>query len=203
MSATEKTRAASGISSPGEPVRVARAVPALVVVAHHELALAEEVDVAQDLRADHWMLSDQRVLLFRELTRLEQDGIRYGDLADVVQEEAEFDLRRFLERDADPAREFHSVGGDTLSMFAGIRVARLDCVRKCANGCPIGPAQLLRAGALLLEDFSEVGGVALQLTLARRSLLLRAFEPCPKQGNSVLTGTGAQVLTIGARQRST
>jgi hypothetical protein len=33
--------------------------------------------------------------------------------------------------------------------------------------------------------------------------LLRAFELCPKQGNSVLTGTGAQFVTIGARQRST
>ena len=87
-------------------------------------------------------------------------------------------------------------------MLAGIRIAGLDGVRERANGRPVGAAQLLRAGALLLEDLSEVGGVALQLALTGRCLLLRAFEPCPKQGNSLLTGTGAQFLTIGARQRS-
>jgi hypothetical protein len=40
------------------------------------------------------------------------------------------------------------------------------------------------------------------LALTGRCLLLRAFEPCPKQGNSLLTGSGAHFLTIGARQRS-
>src|SRR5262249_48042635 len=47
----------------GQPVRVAVAVPALVVVADDELAFAEEVDVAQDLRADHRVLGDQRELV--------------------------------------------------------------------------------------------------------------------------------------------
>ncbi len=87
-------------------------------------------------------------------------------------------------------------------MLTRICIPGLDRIRECSNGCPIGPAQLLRAAALLLEHLSKVGGVALKLTLAGRSLLLRAFEPCPKQGNSVLTGTGAQFVTIGARQRS-
>ena len=88
-------------------------------------------------------------------------------------------------------------------MLAGIRIARLDGVRERPNGRAVGPAQLLRAGALLLEHLAQVGGVALELALAGRRLLLRALEACTKQGNRVLTGTGAQIVTIGARQRST
>ena len=127
----------------------------------------------------------------------------HRDLADVVQQEAELDLRRLLERDPDGAGELHPVGGDALGMLAGIRVAGLDGVRERANGRPVGAAQLLRAGALLLEDLAQIGGVALQLALTGRRLLLRALKACTKQGNSVLTGTGAQFVTIGARQRST
>ena len=81
-----------------EAVRVARAVPALVVVADDELALAEEVDVAQDLRADHGVAAHQRVLLLGQRAGLEQDRVGHGDLADVVQQEAELDLRRVLDR---------------------------------------------------------------------------------------------------------
>ena len=88
-------------------------------------------------------------------------------------------------------------------MLAGIRVARLDGVLERPHRGPVGASELLRAGALLLEHLSQIGGVALQLALSGRSLLLRALKPCTKEGNSLLTGTGAQFVTIGARQRST
>ena len=87
-------------------------------------------------------------------------------------------------------------------MLAGIRVARLDRVRECANSCPIGPAQLLRAGALLLEDLAQIGRVALELTLALGGLLLGPLQACTQSRNSLLSGTGIQFVTIGARQRS-
>src|SRR3712207_8070200 len=47
---------------------------------------------------------------------------------------------------------------------------------------------LFRSGALLLEDLAQVGGVALELTLSGRSLLLRALKACTEERNSFLTG---------------
>ena len=172
-------------------------------MADDELALAEEVHVAQDLRADDWMLGDQRVLLVRELARLEQDRVRHRHLADVVQQEAELDLRRLLEAEPDRAGQLHSVGGDAFRMLAGIRIARLDGVAERPHGRPIGAPQLLRAGALLLEHLAQIRRVAFELTLSGRGLLLRALKACTEERNRVLTGTGAQIVTIGARQRST
>ena len=52
-----------------QAVRVARAVPALVVVADDELGVAEEVDVAQDLPADDRGAAHQRALLVGERRR--------------------------------------------------------------------------------------------------------------------------------------
>ena len=63
--------------------------------------------------------------------------------------------------------------------------------------------ELLRAGAFLLEHLAQVGRVALQLALSGRGLLLRALKACTEERNCLLTSTGAQFVTIGARQRST
>ena len=95
------------------------------------------------------------------------------------------------------------VGGDALGVLAGVGVARLDGVGERAHRGAVGAPELLRAGALLLEDLAQVGGVALELTLARRGLLLGALQACPQRRDSLLTGTGTQIVTIGARQRST
>ena len=100
------------------------------------------------------------------------------------------------------ARQFHPVGGHALGMLAGIRIAGLDGVRERPNGRPVGLLQLLRALALLLEHLAQVRGIAFELMLALRSLLLDPLQACSKRRNSLLTGTGAQFLTIGARQSS-
>ena len=88
-------------------------------------------------------------------------------------------------------------------MLAGIRIARFDGVAERPHRGAIGASELLRAGALLLEDLAQIGGVAFQLPLSGRSLLLRALKACTEERNCLLTGTGAQIVTIGARQRST
>ena len=119
-----------------------------------------------------------------------------------MQQEAELDLRRLLEREADGPGQLHPVGGDALGVLAGIRIAGLDGIRKRAHRRAVGPAELLRAGALLLEHLPEIGGVALELALSRRGLLFRALKARTEQRNRVLSGTGAQIFTIGARQTS-
>ena len=147
------------------------------------------------------MLGDQRVLLLGQLAGLEQDRVGHRDLADVVQQEAELDLRRLLDREPDGAGQLHPVRGDALGVLAGVRVARLDGVRQRAHGRAVGAAQLLRARALLLEDLAQIGGVALELALACGGLLLGSPQACTQGRDGVLV-YGAQVVTFGAFQRA-
>ena len=128
----------------GQPVGVAVAVPALVVVAHDELGLAEEVDVAQDLPADDRVALHQRALGLVERLGLEEDRVGDRDLADVVQQEAELDLRVVGQRQRRRARDLQAVGGDALGVLARVGVARLDGVGERAHGRDVGRAQLLR-----------------------------------------------------------
>ena len=107
---------------------------------------------------------------------LEQDRVRDGDLADVVQQEAELDLRGRRELDAHRARELEAVGGHPLGVLVRVGVARLDRVGERAHGRAVGAAQPLRVGALGLEDLAQVGRVALELPLAGRGLALDPLE---------------------------
>ncbi len=87
-SATAKMRAPRGMAGPGEPERIAGAVPALVVVVHHRDRVAQERDALQDLPADLGMAPHDHPLLGRQGAGLEQDRVGDADLADVVQEDA-------------------------------------------------------------------------------------------------------------------
>ena len=108
------------------------------------------------------------------------------DLADVVQQEAELDLRRVGDLQPRGAGQLEPVGGDPLGVLAGVGVARLDGVGERAHGGDVGAPQLLRAGALLLEDLAQVGGVALELALARGGLALRALDAGAQRRDGVL-----------------
>ena len=69
---------------------------------------------------------------------LEQDRVGHGDLADVVQQEAELDLR--VVGHVEPAARAiaQPVGRDALGVLAGVGVARLDGVGQRADGRPVG-----------------------------------------------------------------
>ena len=88
----DRARAAptSGIASPREPVRVAAAVPALVVRAGDPLGHLEHLGAAvlEHARAEHRVGLDDLELLRLEPPGLEQDRVRDGDLAEVVQRRA-------------------------------------------------------------------------------------------------------------------
>jgi hypothetical protein len=116
-----------------QPVRVAAAVPALVVMADHQLGLAEELDLAQDLPAHQRMALHQRPLFRRQRLGLPQDRVRHRDLADVVQQEAELDLGVVDERRVEHPGDLHAVGGDALGVLAGVGVTRLDGVAQRAH----------------------------------------------------------------------
>ena len=108
-----------------------------------------------------------------------------------------------FEAEPDRASQLHPVGRDPLRMLAGIGVARFHGITERPHRGPVGPPELLRAGSLLLEHLAQIGGIAFKLPLSGRSLLLRALKACTEERNCFLTGTGAQIVTIGARQRST
>jgi len=143
-----------------------------VVRAHDGLGLAEEVDVAQDLHADDRVALHQRPLGLGQRVRLVEDRVGDGDLADVVQQEAELDLGVIGQPRAHGARDLQAVGGHALGVLARVGVARLDRVGQRPDRRDVGLAQLLRARALLLEGLAQVGGVALQLAGVVGSLLL-------------------------------
>ncbi len=97
-------------------------------MAHDQRGLLEEVDVAQDLRADLRVVGDELELLGAQRLGLEQDRVRDRDLADVVQQEAELELGLVRDVHAHGTGDGQAVGGDALGVLAGIGVACLDGV---------------------------------------------------------------------------
>ena len=90
-------RASSGISSPRQAVRVAAAVPALVVGAHDQPDVVHEApDPVEHLLALEGVGLDQLPLVGVELAGLVDDRLGDRDLADVVQERAEFEVPPLL-----------------------------------------------------------------------------------------------------------
>ena len=72
-----------------EAVRVAAAVPALVLVAHQQTGAGEELDGREDLLADDRVALDLEPLLGRQRAALVEDRLGHRDLADVVEDGAE------------------------------------------------------------------------------------------------------------------
>ena len=75
----------------GQPVEVAAAVPALVVVADAGPDRLDVGQVADDRVPEPDVLLDDRVLVGRQRRRLAQDRVRDPDLADVVEESGQLD----------------------------------------------------------------------------------------------------------------
>ena len=105
-----------------------------------------------------------------------QDRVGDRDLADVVEQEAELDLRAVRPPLSDGLAELERIRSDALGVLAGVRVARLDRVGQRANRCEVGIAQLLRPRALLLERLAQVGRVTLELVLLVGGLHLTRGE---------------------------
>ena len=86
MSATAISRAAARDLLAGQPARVAAAVPALVVGVHDLGHRPVAVDPAHDPRAVLGVALDHLPLLVGQPRVGQQDRVREGELADVVQQ---------------------------------------------------------------------------------------------------------------------
>ena len=148
-SATAKTRAPSGMSVPHEPVGIAVAVPALVVVADDLQALAlQQRDAAEHLLAQHRVRLHQAPLARRSAGPAcggSSSGI--ADLADVVEQEAVLRCRcRRRARGSHLAGELHRVALHALRVLAGAGVLRLERGGERADGLAVGALEQHAAG---------------------------------------------------------
>ena len=104
-----------------QAVRVAVAVPALVVMAHaqDELLLEQRAD---DVGAEHRVLAHEVPLLGVQLARLEQDAVGDADLADVVQVGGFFGAADALLGPAQLGAQQHHVGRHAGRVAEGVGV---------------------------------------------------------------------------------
>src|SRR5215218_10605609 len=109
-----------------EAVRIAGAVPALVVAPDDAPALAvEERDALEHLLADHRVRLDEPPLGLVQRTRLSEDRVGHADLPDVVEEEAVRRARVVAEGRLDDTCEGERVALHAPRMGARAGVLRL------------------------------------------------------------------------------
>ena len=111
------------------------------------------------------MLLDHEPLCRRQAVRLEEDRVGHGDLADVVQQEAELDLPVVGQVELRGPSDRKRVGGYALGVLAGVGVPRLDRVGQRPDRGHVGLVELERPLPLLLEGLPQIGGIPLELLL--------------------------------------
>src|SRR3954469_3831967 len=156
----------------GQPVRIAGAVPALVVVQHPAgdriNAQALEHPVA-DLR----MPFEHQPLLVAERARLPQDLLRDRELAEVAERAGESGELDLLGVEAHAPRDVGGQFRDTSRMPVGVRVARVDRTRKARGGAEAG-GEVRAAGQP--PQLGEVDGVGARHVDAVLAVLLCPVE---------------------------
>ena len=106
-----------------QPVGIAAAVPALVLVAHDARNVSEPRDGAQDALPDHRVVAHQPPLLLGQCAGLVEDLVRHGHLADVVQEGRGLDLGGGRVVEPHVARHRAGQRDHVLGVLAGVAVA--------------------------------------------------------------------------------
>ena len=152
------------------PVRIAAAVPALVMRADDlEPRAAQERDAAQELLAEHGVRLHQPALGRGQRPGLLQDPVRDPDLADVVEHEAVGDAFVLADLGCGDLRELDRVAAHALRVLAGPVILRLERAGERGHRLVVGVLEQPPVAALELEQVAEIAGVEQQL-LVRLSL---------------------------------
>ena len=152
-----------------EAVRVAEAVPPLVVAADDAQPVAvQEVDVPEQLLSEHRVRAHQPQLRVVQRPALLEDVVRDPDLAHVVEQEPVLDARVHQELWLDRLRELDRVALYSLRVEAGAEVLGLERARERGDGLPVRPLQELLPAALDLEQAAQVVRVQQQLLVPGR-----------------------------------
>ena len=136
-----------------EPVRIAGAVPPLVVRLDDRAHVPREVDVGEHLDARHRVLLDHHPLVRREAARLVQDLRRDHQLADVVQQRADAEPEQRFLVEAGFGGESAGEIGDALAVTLRVVILRFDRLTPASHDVE---EIALEAGRLAI-DVGEVG----------------------------------------------
>ncbi len=136
-------RAPRGISSAGQLVGVAVAVPALVRVADERPDRREELDRLEDPLADERVGRHLGPLLLGQGPGLVQEARRDRELADVVERGGVAEHPQLLAAPAEQAPDRHRVVGDRRRVRGGVGVLRLERGRERLGGSHVSAVELL------------------------------------------------------------
>ena len=144
-----------------QPVGVARAVEALVVVADRRDRVAEESEPVDDAGALVGVALHQRPLLLRQARGLQQDRVRNRELADVVEERRVAEQVELGVREAELAADRQRELLDAARVARGVRVACVDGRREALHrrrrALLQQPVRLLERDVLRVD---RLGGLA-------------------------------------------
>ena len=178
---------------PADPIRIAGAVPALVVV-QHPVGDRVDAEALEHAEADLRVALEHEPLGLGERAGLAQDLLGDRELAEVVQAAGEACQLDLLAIDPEPGRDPGRKIGDPLGVRAGVGVACVD--RSGEAGCraearrPVGPG----GEPLQLGDLDHVGPVDAHLVLA---VLLGPVESAVRAPDELV----AAQLVLRARSR--
>ena len=131
--------------------RIALAVPALVVAQDQRRDRVGKRHAADDLGADLRMDPDLLEFLLRERTRLRQDVLGHGELADVVQERGGLDALDFVLGHPERAREPGRVHLHAADVALRGLILRVDRERERLDGGQMQVRDLLHVPLLVLD----------------------------------------------------
>ena len=139
-------RPASGISSPSQCLRVAAAVPVLVVGQRDRARELHQLGArpGEDAGADRGVRLHRGPLVWVERTWLGEDVVGDADLADVVERARVAQQLGLRRRHAHRERQTLAEAADALDVEAGLGVAPLDRHAQPLQYLDLGVAQLLR-----------------------------------------------------------
>src|SRR6266702_2737908 len=134
-----------------QPVRVARSIPPFMMgEGDGRRHLQERVGrPMQDVAADNGMRLDNLELLGSEAVRLEQDGIRNTDLADIVHRACPSNGVDELIGHAKCPCDYTCIKTDPADVHAGILVTHLGCYGKTLDDFPVHKLLALKRGGQL------------------------------------------------------
>src|SRR5204863_4415303 len=138
-----------------QPIRIAGAVPALVVMADDARDVLEEGNTGDDPRAVLRMFTHGGPLGLRERPRLAQDVVWDADLADVVQDGAATEEGDVLSADPELVDDELHVAQHTIAVTTGLAVPHVERARERDESGVVGAIALAQRGlkrARLLDD---------------------------------------------------
>jgi hypothetical protein len=159
-----------------QPVGVAAAVPALVLVAHgrgHRLQAGER---PQDALADHGVLAHQLPLAGVEPARLVQHAVGHADLADVVQQRDRLHVGDLWLGEPEPSGDRHREHAHAVGVVARVAVARLERGGQRVHDRPVALGRPVARVADLAQRVDQRGLLAGHAPRGLQRLPARAIE---------------------------